>query len=215
MRLPTQRPWDGSRDSAPPTLAGLSRSSLPRLAARSGCLLGAATLAALLLNGIRADGVRFSSFAAPSACVSTPAANASASGAAAVEVMPAGDAASLCGDPATLIADVRPADEFARGHVSGAIHLPCSASGLVADTTVGSMKGRRTLILYGATTADARRVAEELRRRIDRPDLRVVALEGGFSAWDRAGLACASGPCTSCQDPSRDVTPGAPGPRQP
>ena len=177
-----------------------------RLAARAGCLLGAATLAGLLVNGVRADGVRFSNFVAPNACANPGEGETSSPAAPAVEVMAPGDAAGLCGDPTTLIADVRSADEFAKGHASGAIHLPCGASGQVADTSVGLVSGRQTLILYGSTTADARRVAEEMRRRIHRADLRVVALAGGFASWDQAGLACASGPCAACPGPSRDAT---------
>jgi hypothetical protein len=39
-------------------------------------------------------------------------------------------------------------------------------------------------------------VAESLRRRGLHGDLRV--LRGGFAAWEREGLACASGPCKDC-----------------
>jgi len=161
-------------------------------------LVGAGALLGLLVNGVRPDGVRFASFAAPSACTVTPAGGDKAPGPTPVEALAPRDAAGLCGDAATLIADVRPAADFAEGHVSGAIHLPCTASGQAASAAVELVTGRRTLIVYGAGTEDAERVAEEMRQRIRRRDLRIVVVTGGFGAWNQAGLACSSGPCLDC-----------------
>ena len=42
-------------------------------------------------------------------------------------------------------------------------------------------------------------VAESLRPRLPDPGIRLIILEGGFPAWDRAGLACSSGPCEDCK----------------
>ena len=52
------------------------------------------------------------------------------------------------------------------------------------------------MIVYGDSSDDGRAVAETLRRRGLHGDLRV--LRGGFAAWEREGLACASGPCQDC-----------------
>jgi len=161
-------------------------------------LVGAGALLGLLVNGVRPDGVRFARFAAPSACTVTAAGGEQAPGLAPVETLAPREAAGLCGDAATVIADVRPAADFAEGHVSGAIHLPCTASGQAASAAVDLVAGRRTLIVYGEGTEDARRVAEEMRQRIRRPDLRIVVVTGGFGAWNQAGLACSSGPCATC-----------------
>ena len=178
---------------------------------RAVCLLGAGALLGLLVNGIRPDGVRFSAFAPPTAC-SAGSAAAHAADALTVEALSPQDAAGLCGDAATLIADVRPAADFAQGHVSGAIHLPCTASGQAASAAVDLVAGRQTLIVYGVATDDARRVADELRQRVRRRDLRIVVVDGGFGAWSQAGLACSSGPCLHCQAPvsaSAAVTPAS------
>jgi rhodanese-related sulfurtransferase len=192
-------------------------------AARALCLMGTGAILGLLLNGVRADGVPLSTYTAPNACASSGATGPAPppGSVPAVEELSPVDAAGLCGDPRTLIADARPAADFAQGHVSGAIHLPCTASGLVASAAVDLVAGRQTLIVYGATTDDARRVADEMRRRVDRADLRVVVLAGGFSAWNQAGLACASGPCPQCQELHQEQQPRGPAashppaPRQP
>jgi rhodanese-related sulfurtransferase len=164
---------------------------------RSLCLLLAGSALGLAVNAARPDGVRFTKFAPPTTCGAGEAASAAA-GAAPVEVLAPTAAASVCSDPQALVADVRPAAEFAEGHVSGAIHLPCASSESAASAAARGLAGRHTLVVYGDATEDARVVADELRRRAGRPDLRVVVIEGGFAAWSRAGLACSSGPCPEC-----------------
>jgi len=178
---------------------------------RALCLLGTGALLGLLVNGVRPGGVRFASFAAPSACTVTPAGGEQAPTPAPVEALAPRNAAGLCGDAATLIADVRPAADFAEGHVSGAIHLPCTASGQAASAAVELVAGHQTLIVYGAGTEDARRVADEMRQRIRRRDLRIVVVTGGFGAWSQAGLACSSGPCVNCAVPPASAS-AAPAP---
>jgi rhodanese-related sulfurtransferase len=168
------------------------------LVGRALCLLVAGSALGLAVNAARPDGVRFTKFAAPNSCGAGAPAASAAAGAAPVQVLPPTEAVSLCGDAQTLLADVRPPDEFAQGHVTGALHLPCAASGSAASAAVDLLAGRHTLIVYGDGTEDARLVAEELRRRAGRPDLRVLVIEGGFEAWSRAGLACSSGPCPDC-----------------
>jgi rhodanese-related sulfurtransferase len=166
------------------------------LVGRALCLLLAGSALGLAVNAARPDGVRFTKFAPPTTCgagEATPVAVA-----APVEVLPPAAAASACGDAQTLLADVRPADEFAEGHVTGALHLPCASSGSAASAAVDRLGGHHTLVVYGDGTEDAKLVAEELRRRAGRSDLRIVVIEGGFQAWSRAGLACSSGPCAEC-----------------
>ncbi len=115
------------------------------------------------------------------------------------EVLEPNETAQLCGDSRVLIADARPAAKFAEGHVAGAIHLPCAASGEAADEAMSHLHGKHTLIVYGDTTDEAEPVAEELKRRAAAP-LRIVVLKGGFPAWNQAGLACSSGPCAGCKE---------------
>jgi len=166
------------------------------LVGRAVCLVLAGGALGLAVNQARPDGVRFTTFAAPTTCGAGAAP--AALTAAPVEVLPPTEAVSFCGDAQTLLADVRPAAEFAEGHVTGALHLPCASSGTAATAAIDQLAGRRTLVVYGNGTEDARLVAEELRRRAARSDLRVLVIEGGFAAWSRAGLACSSGPCAEC-----------------
>lgn len=174
------------------------------LAGRTAVLFLVGAVAGIVMNAARTDGVRLGavSAAAPTSCSAQPAAAASTPPSAPpVEVLPPAQAVTLCGDPQTLLADVRDADQFARGHVSGAIHLPCAASGSAATAAVDLLGSRRNLIVYGNTTADAQAVAVEMRGRVPRSDVRVLVLAGGFPAWSQAGLACSSGPCPDCQAP--------------
>jgi rhodanese-related sulfurtransferase len=116
------------------------------------------------------------------------------------------DAARLCGEGKVLIADARPPADFARGHVVGAVHLPCTASGEAAVAALGALPGYSALLVYGNTTEEAVQVAETLAAR-NTAVQRVLALEGGFDAWEKAGLACASGPCDQCALPGQAVQP--------
>ncbi len=106
------------------------------------------------------------------------------------------EASHLCAQEGSLIADARPADDYARGHIAGAVHLPCDASGDVAGAALAHLGTRASILVYGSATADALAVARAIARRA--PAAKVAALEGGFAAWERAGLACASGPCEGC-----------------
>ena len=146
------------------------------------------------VNAARPDGVAVRHYRAPVSC------EASEPGAPAVEVLAPDRAVRLCGDPGVLVADARPPQRFAEGHVADAVHLPCAAPDREASSVVSRLAQKHTLIVYGDSTEEARPVAEDLRRRIGRPDLRVVVLEGGFPAWSKAGLACSSGPCPACTE---------------
>jgi 3-mercaptopyruvate sulfurtransferase SseA len=151
-----------------------------------GCGLG------LAVNAVRPDGLALRGFAPAMAC------SAGAAQMVSVESLPPEQVVRMCGDPGVLLADARPPERFSEGHVADAVHLPCAASGTEASSVVARLGAMHTLIVYGDTTEEARPVAEDLRRRIGRADLKVVVLEGGFSAWNKAGLACASGPCPDC-----------------
>ena len=168
------------------------------LVARAALLLGGAMALGLAVNAARPGGVALRAFAPPTLCTTAPGGTPASASPPVLVVAPA-DAVGLCGDPDTVIADVRPPAEFAVGHVTGAIHLPCAASGSVADAAADRLAGRHTLIVYGDDTADAQVVGDEMRRRIGRSDLRILVLAGGFPAWSQAGLACSSGPCPDCQ----------------
>ena len=109
------------------------------------------------------------------------------------------EAISLRAQPGVAFGDTRPPDEYARGHVAAAWHLPCFASAAASASSIAHLGAPRTLILYGAdeTQADARLAAEELARR-GFADVRI--LRGGFRAWQTAGLPAESGPCEQCRN---------------
>jgi rhodanese-related sulfurtransferase len=160
------------------------------LAARAAAICALGSAIGFGANALRPDGVHFASFAVATSCTAGPGPGA----------LPPAEAMRLCGDPGVLVADVRPAARFAAGHVAGALHLPCAASGGVASRALERVADKHTVIVYGDTTAEAAPVAESLRQRLPRSGIRVIVLDGGFAAWDRAGLACSSGHCPDCQE---------------
>jgi rhodanese-related sulfurtransferase len=162
------------------------------LLVRVGALVGIGCVLGFALNAVRQDGVRLRGSLATS-CEVEPASPGAA-------VLAPADAMDLCGDPGVLVADVRSGARFAQGHIAGAIHLPCASSGDVVGRALSLLVDKHTLIAYGDTTQEAAPVAEGLRHRLPRPDIRVIVLDGGFPAWDKAGLACSSGPCPECKE---------------
>jgi rhodanese-related sulfurtransferase len=164
---------------------------------RAAVLLLVGATVGLGAHGIHPGGLSLRSFRPAATC------SAGHPGPLAVETVAPSAAAHLCNEPGVLIADARPPERYAEGHVVDAVHLPCAASGGEASSVVDRLESMRTLIVYGDSTEEARPVAEDLRRRIGRPDLKVVVMEGGFPAWNHAGLACASGPCRDCTSARR------------
>jgi rhodanese-related sulfurtransferase len=165
--------------------------------ARACALVVFGSALGVAVNAARKDGVSVRSFAVTTSCAAGGGAS-HAAGAPAATVLAPTEAMRLCGDPGVLVADVRSPERFAAGHVTGAVHLPCATSGTAANQALSALAGKHTLIVYGDTTEDAAPVVESLRPRLPDPSIRVIILEGGFSAWDRAGLACSSGPCDTC-----------------
>ena len=158
---------------------------------RAAALLGAGALLGWVVNAVRPAGIHPDRFEVATTC-SAP------HNQSAIAVLPPAHAAHLCGAPGVLVADVRSAERFAAGHVAGAIHLPCAASGDVLGRALGAAEGKDTLVVYGEDTSDAQAVAASLREKLPRSDLTISVLAGGFSAWDAEGLACSSGPCPDC-----------------
>src|SRR4051794_24445881 len=153
------------------------------LVARAACLLGTGIALGFAVNAARADGVRFGSFAAPTACTvaSATAAPASATADAPVtEVLAPRDAALLCSDPGAVVADVRSAARFAEGHVAGAIHLPCAASGRVVSDAAERLGGEKNPVVFRGGTTRAPPPPGEKRGPGGGPRPGVVGIERGF-----------------------------------
>jgi rhodanese-related sulfurtransferase len=165
---------------------------LPALLGRSFALVAAGAALGAGVNALRPHGLHPTVFAAPVAC------GAGEGEARPAEITPA-EASTLCSQKGVVIADARPAERYAEGHVAGAVHLPCDASGPLAADAIARFTGARTIIVYGQSTDEAVPVAESLRRR----NLDARVLQGGFAGWERAGLACASGPCDECAEAHR------------
>lgn len=161
------------------------------------CVLGGAL--GVAVNLARPDGLAVASYAPPATCTTG---EGPAGEGPEVALASQSEATALCAQADTVLADVRSAQAFAEGHVAGAIHLPCSASEEAASKAQELLAGKHLLLVYGDGTEDAFPVAEQMRRRLSRPDLTIRVLEGGFSAWSAAGLACTSGECPSCGAPS-------------
>ena len=165
---------------------------------RAALLTAVGGVSGVAVNALRPDGLVLATYASPVVCTTGAAGEGEAPE---VRLVSQSEAAALCAEPDTLIADVRPAEVFAAGHVVGAIHLPCSAPEQVASAAQDRLSGKRQLIVYGEGTDDAFAAAEQMRRRLARADLSIRVLEGGFNAWSAAGLACTSGACPACGAP--------------
>jgi rhodanese-related sulfurtransferase len=158
---------------------------------RAAVLVLGGAAAGLGVNAGRPAGVALLHFEPPTACSAEPALVA----APIVELTPR-EASLLCGRAGVVFADTRADARFEEGHVADAVHLPCDATELGAKAVLDRLEHTQTVVVYGDSSDDGRAVAETLRRRGLRCDLRV--LRGGFAAWEHEGLACASGPCEDC-----------------
>lgn len=107
-----------------------------------------------------------------------------------IETLPLDRAMELYGDPDTLFVDIRDPRELARdGMIPGAFHAPRGMLEFWVDPDSPYHKpvfatGKR-LVLYCAS-AWRSALSTDLLQRMGVP--RVCHLEGGFSAWKKAGL---------------------------
>lgn len=166
------------------------------LLARTAVLLVVAAGLGAAADTLRSDGARSAQVKVTSTC------SAGTAGEQAVRVVPPGEAMRMCGDPGVMVADVRTGERFAAGHIAEAVHLPCASNAAVSSAPLARLERSHTVVVYGDSTDEARPVADALLARIGQTGAasKVVVLEGGFAAWDRAGLACSSGPCPHCQE---------------
>src|SRR4051812_15601956 len=95
--------------------------------ARACALVLCASGLGVAVNAGRKDGLSLRSFAVATSCAAGAAAPGGA-GAVPATVLAPTEAMRLCGDPGVLVADVRSPERFAAGHVTGAVHLPCTTS---------------------------------------------------------------------------------------
>jgi rhodanese-related sulfurtransferase len=82
-------------------------------------------------------------------------------------------------DTSLIILDVRSPEEFAAGHVPGAINIPYTH--LPARVSQLPDAGDKDIVLYCATGVRAERAAERMR---EHGYTRLLHLEGDMKAWD-------------------------------
>jgi len=168
---------------------------LPTLVAagwRAAVIVVVGASAGLSINALRPKGLSVATYAPAAMC-------AGAAMPQEIRVLRPEQAARLCGDARTLVADVRSANAFTEGHVAGAVHIPCSGSRADVENVRRLLERKEALVVYGESEEQARQVASDLAIRISRPELSVSIIAGGWRAWFDAGMACASGPCDDCE----------------
>ena len=177
---------------APRLLARLFASNFS-LAWRAATITAVAVSAGWVGNHFRHPPLEIKAYKPPTEC-------SEASESPTSSVMSAKAVSSLCGRDDVLFSDARDEAQYELGHVTGALHLACTSSRGDVGQLLNQVKDKRTLVVYGNSTDEARRVADGLLRQTKRRDLAVIVLEGGFAAWRDTGLACSSGPCENCNE---------------
>ena len=102
-----------------------------------------------------------------------------------IRVVDARAAKRLADDGAVLL-DVREIAEYESGHAPGAVHIPYEQ----LERRLGELPRGRELVVYCAAGVRSSLAASLL----ERAQLRVSNLRGGFSAWQHAGLPTESLP---------------------
>ena len=82
-------------------------------------------------------------------------------------------------DASTIILDVRTPEEFAAGHVPGAVNIPYTH--LPARLSELPDAGDKEIVLYCATGVRSERAAERMR---EQGYTRLLHLDGDMKAWD-------------------------------
>ncbi|MEV7236171.1 rhodanese-like domain-containing protein [Streptomyces sp. NPDC051020] len=95
--------------------------------------------------------------------------------------LPSVDVAAVPSDG--LVLDVRENDEWAAGHVDGALHIPMSDFvGRFGEVTEAAEDGRRVHVMCRVGGRSARVTQYLVQQGID-----AVNVDGGMLAWDGAG----------------------------
>lgn len=95
--------------------------------------------------------------------------------------LPSVDAAAVPSDGFVL--DVRENDEWAAGHVEGALHIPMSDFvGRLGELTESAEDGRRVHVMCRVGGRSAQVTQYLVQQGID-----AVNIDGGMQAWDGAG----------------------------
>ncbi len=91
--------------------------------------------------------------------------------------------AQLAADKANVILDVRTAEEFAEGHIAGAVNLDVSAPGFAAKAQ--ALDQHKTYLVHCASGARSVRACTQLAQL---HFAKLYNLTGGIKAWTKAGM---------------------------
>lgn len=128
---------------------------------------------------IRLAGALLLALAPLAACGSAPAKDGPPAAAAAVETIDARALAKLMADGDIRLVDVRTAEEFAAGHIKGAVNMPVES---FDPAQIASGDGRKT-VLYCRSGRRSQVAADKL-VATGKP---TTHLAGGILAWEAAG----------------------------
>ncbi len=127
----------------------------------------------------RLAGVLLLALAPLVACGSSPARDSASPAAAAVETIDASALAKLMADQDIRLVDVRTPEEFAAGHIKGAVNMPVES---FDPAQLASGDGRKT-VLYCRSGRRSQVAADKL-AATGKP---ATLLAGGILAWEAAG----------------------------
>jgi 3-mercaptopyruvate sulfurtransferase SseA len=118
------------------------------------------------------------------------------------------EARKACDACSATFVDARGENEFAQGHIPGAIHLPPSGHP-DEQATFDRLRGTKTIIVYdsdvgcGLATGVADRLA-----RAGLGDVRVM--DGSWTQWESSGGPAESGACEQCTEKAARSTGAVP-----
>lgn len=118
------------------------------------------------------------------------------------------DARKACDACSATFVDARGENEFAQGHIPGAIHLPPSGHP-DEQATIGMLRSAKTIVVYDSDIGCglASGVAERL-VKAGLPDVRVM--DGSWTQWESSGGPAESGACEQCAARASVSAGGAP-----
>lgn len=104
-----------------------------------------------------------------------------------IDLISASDAAERIGEePDAVILDVRTPEEFAEGHIEGAVNIDFYAADFA--TQLAALDPEATYVMY---CRSGNRSSETAELMADLEFSRVDEIEGGILAWNAAGLPVA------------------------
>jgi rhodanese-related sulfurtransferase len=149
-----------------------------KVIAQISVVIGFSAALALLVNGVRKDGL--------SLVMPFPPEHRCPSRIKEGRAIPANEALRFHGRAEAAFVDARPKESYDRGHVEGAINLPYSFLDEIPRETVARLRKYTTIIVY-CNTEDAER-SKLMAGELSEAGLKEVSyLEGGFLGWVNAG----------------------------